>query len=514
MQLQDLVDASQLGVRPLYLPDDALLRDVTWAFTTDLPDPSRYLTPGQLVLTGLVWRQSASDSEGFVAAVAKSGATALVVGEGFLGHVPADVVDACAEHNLPLFAVPSHVSFASITAFISNTLAQNRLQRLAARLARQRQMLLDAYRGQLLDTLIDRTATELGRPIWVISAGGRHVVDSLRPLEGVDLDVITAAALKAPQPPVTVVDSRGQHLSTFVVSALGEHRVTAWFLVVGGDWTQWDSALLDSVHELAGLAGLYRLQQSRQVDSESGDRLIELICMDDEQPETSGYLRQAGIGPDDEALVIAACFTGMPGLQDLASSLLADAIAQVARPIVGRDGTETVLAIVPAAGPTPWPPIADALRRATKGLSEVLSVGLSHPARPDQLGGALRAARSALLLDKPHTSPGDEWLRIVDSGQIGSAIHLLAAVPDQLRRAYVEQVLGQLIDHDARTHSELVTTLRAFLDCGGSWVRTAELTHLHLNSVRYRISRIEAMTGRDLASTADRADFHLALNLG
>lgn len=513
MQLQDLVDAPQLGVRPLYLPDGALLRDVSWAFTTDLPDPSRYLTRGQLVLTGLVWRQSASDSEEFVAAVAHSGAIALIVGEGFLGHVPADVVDACAKCDLPLFAVPSNVSFASITAFISNTLSHSRLQRLAARLARQRQMLLDAYRGQLLDDLIDRTATELGRPIWVVSAGGRHIVESIRPLEDVDLDVVTAAALTAPQIPVTVIDSRGQHLSTFVVSALGEHRATAWFLVIGGNWSQWDSTLLDSVHELAGLTGLYRLQQTRQGDSELADRLVELISTGDEQPETSGYLRQAGIGPDDEALVIAARFTETPGLQDLAASLLADAVAQVARPAVGRDGVETVIAIVPATGSAPWPAISDALRRATKGLAEVLTVGLGHPARSDQLGGAIRAARNALLLDDTNVSPGDERVRIVDGGQVGSAVHLLAAVPDQLRRAYAEQVLGRLIDHDARTHSELVTTLRAFLECGGSWVRTAELTHLHLNSVRYRISRVEAMTGRDLSSTADRADFYLALNL-
>ncbi len=62
LQLQDLLDARQLGVRPLYLPDGALQQDVTWVFTTDLPDPSRYLTRGQLVLTGLVWMFSSANS--------------------------------------------------------------------------------------------------------------------------------------------------------------------------------------------------------------------------------------------------------------------------------------------------------------------------------------------------------------------------------------------------------------------------------------------------------------------
>ena len=51
------------------------------------------------------------------------------------------------------------------------------------------------------------------------------------------------------------------------------------------------------------------------------------------------------------------------------------------------------------------------------------------------------------------------------------------------------------------------------MDSGGSWVKTAEATHLHLNTVRYRIGRVEQLTGRDINDTAHRADLHLALNL-
>jgi DNA-binding PucR family transcriptional regulator len=56
-------------------------------------------------------------------------------------------------------------------------------------------------------------------------------------------------------------------------------------------------------------------------------------------------------------------------------------------------------------------------------------------------------------------------------------------------------------------------TLRAFLDCNGSWSRTAQQLHLHLNTVRYRITRVEELTGRDLSRMDDRADVYLALHL-
>ena len=49
MLLRDVLDASQLRIRPLHVEDDTLDRTVNWTFTTDLADPSRYLIKGQLV---------------------------------------------------------------------------------------------------------------------------------------------------------------------------------------------------------------------------------------------------------------------------------------------------------------------------------------------------------------------------------------------------------------------------------------------------------------------------------
>ncbi|PPF99679.1 PucR family transcriptional regulator, partial [Rathayibacter sp. AY2B1] len=110
MQLQDVLDAPQLRLRVLVAGDGALARPVDGIFTTDLLDPRRYISRDQLVLTGLVWRRDAQDSAAFVAAVADSGASALLAGEGLLGFVPDDLVVACREHDVPLIAVPADVS--------------------------------------------------------------------------------------------------------------------------------------------------------------------------------------------------------------------------------------------------------------------------------------------------------------------------------------------------------------------------------------------------------------------
>jgi DNA-binding PucR family transcriptional regulator len=88
---------------------------------------------------------------------------------------------------------------------------------------------------------------------------------------------------------------------------------------------------------------------------------------------------------------------------------------------------------------------------------------------------------------------------------------LIASVPAPLLSSFGERLLGPLKEHDERRNGELMTTLKAFLACDGSWSACASRMYVHVNTVRYRISRIEALTGRDLSALPDRVDFFLAL---
>ena len=94
---------------------------------------------------------------------------------------------------------------------------------------------------------------------------------------------------------------------------------------------------------------------------------------------------------------------------------------------------------------------------------------------------------------------------------VDSHERLLASVPTSVLRSFTERLLGPLADYDARHNAELLPTLRSFLACDGSWSACASRMYVHVNTVRYRIGRIEALTGRDLSALADRVDFFLAL---
>src|SRR3954468_22931599 len=103
MRLRALLDTEALGLR-LLSGREELDRTVRGVMTTDLRDPSRYLTGGELVLTGLAWRGGRADSEPFVRILVAAGVTALAAGEAGLPAIPEDLVAACARHRLPLLA--------------------------------------------------------------------------------------------------------------------------------------------------------------------------------------------------------------------------------------------------------------------------------------------------------------------------------------------------------------------------------------------------------------------------
>jgi DNA-binding PucR family transcriptional regulator len=96
-----------------------------------------------------------------------------------------------------------------------------------------------------------------------------------------------------------------------------------------------------------------------------------------------------------------------------------------------------------------------------------------------------------------------DWLHWLDQG--------LAGTPGA--EAMVRDVLGALLDYDARHHGDLVRTVAVLADTGWSASRAARRLFLLRNSVLYRRARIEEITGRKLDDPGQRLLLTLAVRL-
>jgi DNA-binding PucR family transcriptional regulator len=510
MQLRDLLANPALGLRLLHAGTaaDARERPVRWVYTTDLIDPARYLSGGELVISGLVWRREPGDSERFVAAVAGAGAVALAAGEAVFHGIPDDLVDACRRHDLPLLAVPEEVSFAALTELVVGALTAARGDRLALTLGRQRRLLSAVAGGLGLDELAAEVATTTGVVIRVLSATGRAVVPGPITLTGDELDAAVTTFLTADRLPAVVP---GGARSVFAVGPASEDRLTSWFVAADGDCTRWENEVGDTVGELVAITALDRARRGEglRMAREIAEDAIALVAAGSaHHPEAAVRLRQAGLDPDSPLVVAVAGFTS-PDRVQTARSVLVDAATHVGPPAVGaHDGTAVALLPAVPDGAPPAAVLETALRRLAPGLgADRFTVGVSRPAPLDALSGALQEARHARELAARRPGP----VHVVTGSEVTSHVALLAAVPDEVRRAFAVRVLEPVLDYDARTGAGLRETLEAFLECSGSWSRAAQQLHLHVNTVRYRIGRVEELTGRNLAELGDRVDVYLAL---
>jgi len=521
MNLRDLIATPQLEIRVLYGDDELLDRSVGWTYTTDLPDPSRYLSPGLVVMTGLMWRHDPADSDAFVKLLDEADVAALIAGEGLLGFVPDDLVEACRARRIPLLAVPAHVSFVEVTEYVAGTHTKDRVTRLTSTLVRQRQLLAGVAEGQALDEVVMQVSRESGMQCWVVTATGRQIVTGCGVLPEPHVDTIIATAMSARHLPATTprieTDGSSTEYSAFAVGTSADHRVIGWFLVVRGRFAEWDHTVIDAISELQAIAALDRSRSEggRQAWFDITDETIRLATHESDRPETQTQLRQIGVDVSRQILVLVAGFDP-PSAQCSSDArwILSDAVSHVGPPVVGVNEDGDAVALVAIDKHQRLEKVAavvvHALERVGPAIgSAQLSVGIGQPSSAAALGGAVRSAWYSRQLGSHHDVP----VHVSRSTEVDSAVVLLNSMPDNLRRTFAEHVLGPVLEYDEKAAASLVPTLRAYFDCAGSWSKTAQQLDLHLNTVRYRIARVEALTNRSLSTMEDRMDLYLALHL-
>ncbi|MEU3249409.1 helix-turn-helix domain-containing protein [Streptomyces sp. NPDC006997] len=117
-----------------------------------------------------------------------------------------------------------------------------------------------------------------------------------------------------------------------------------------------------------------------------------------------------------------------------------------------------------------------------------------------ELGAAWREASAAAraALAEPVLGPVAEWASI-------GPFRLLTALPPEVAH---DPVVRSLL---SPAHRELARTAETYLDCAGQATRTAAELGVHRQTLYYRLSRVEQLTGLDLDDGEDRLLLHMAL---
>ena len=157
-----------------------------------------------------------------------------------------------------------------------------------------------------------------------------------------------------------------------------------------------------------------------------------------------------------------------------------------------------------------WPLYAGDLPRAFRGvlpLMGTLAVGVSMPVH--HLSELAVAYEQALFAVNADTSGG-----IRRSSDYALAF-LLRLISENKMSAFLRHpAISVLENYDAKNRTDLLMTLKTYLQQSCSQNRTAEALHVHLNSLKYRLRRIVELTGLNLHDSEELLYLQLSLRIG
>jgi DNA-binding PucR family transcriptional regulator len=280
---------------------------------------------------------------------------------------------------------------------------------------------------------------------------------------------------------------------------------------IGTIWLQQGSRpLADDVEEvLRGAAVLAARIMSRLAATPSTHalRVQELLGYGTDEVDVAAIARELGVAADGRVALV--------GLRCTDGAVPADAIALSAsafRPdaqVTSRGGR--VYVVFPQVGAASS--VASWVRGTVAALNRELGLAL-HAVIAAQVAGLAAVANARAEVDRVFDSADRHPGAIGTIASLDEArttvlldeIVALVATQDGL----VDPRVLKLRDHDASHDGSLVATLHAYLDCFGDIAAAGQWLHVHPNTVRYRVRRIEKLLGTSLADPDDR----LVLALG
>lgn len=499
MRLRELIGDRSLDLSVMVGSAEALEAEVRTAYVTDLPDPTRFVGPGTVVLSSGLWSRVPGGVDRFLDALAGRRAAALLLGLVELGRVPAAVLNGCRERDLPLVTTGDDVSFASIVEAVHES--HDGRSRFADRIA---QALTEGPPQEALAL----AEAELGVRCWVSDDSGAIIPE---PQEQLWPHVLAGAAQwseptersdpGADDPAITTwrLDDSADGLTPLLLADLSQAGPAARRALTTVAF------ILRPELRLAARLRAHRRAHTRHLVEAAVTGTLPAA-------ELSALARLLGLQPGRALRVVAV------DAPDLPPAARAGLAVRLTGSTAAADFREQAVVLVHEdADDVPELIHRRALERIAAEAPVRVGLAVSDSVTElDLLGPAVsttltRLPRSPRAGGPPRGTTGRQRLFFARAGDVGDHRDLLAQLSPAAREAFARGTLDGLLRYDRKHGTDLLQTLRVFLDSGGAWQEAARLLQVHPNTLRYRVGRIETLTERDLSRMPDRVDLYLAL---
>ena len=497
----ELVAGEEAGERPL-----------RWVYITEHEDPTPWLSGGELVLTTGYNLSSPAKQRAYVKKLAAHGVAGLGFGTGFdHKRLPKAFLDAARSAGMPLFEVPYEMPFIAITERASVRLINEQYDMLARGTKVHERLERLVIDGGGLDEITASIAGALPGAALVFDGAGNQVArHPARGEPGPD-DARAIGAELAQQG-----GSNGAHAiepdvlpgRTLAVPVPGPRGapLAGWLVILGeqGPLGEFERLVAGQASIVVGLE-LMRERVVRETERRlAGDLLADAFSGRLDAEELTGRLRPFGVR--SEATVLVAEVDDPASAEGRLEDSLAEAGIAALVATNASIGRPLLCVVAETAGRDPVA-IGRQARAALVGGHPEIRVAASRSVGLGSLRRAFHEARCALEATSLNGGGPD----VASYRDLGAFTLLLALQDDEALRLYSDGLLEPIQRGEGEYGGELLRSLEAFIENNGNWERAARQLFCHRHTLRYRIRKIEELTGRDLSRATDRIEFWLAL---
>ena len=465
------------------------------------------------MLTTGIPLDGAEKQRAFVRLLAESNLAGLGFGTGFShARLPAALVEEAVRRDFPLFEVPYSTPFIAITEKAFARLVNEQYEVLQRGIAVQRRLERLVLEERGLEEIAATIASAVSGTVAILDGRGERLAGRgfRRQLSADAIGAVRREALAHAADGHPFVPSHpsleGRALAHPVVSP-GGGPPQAWVVIVrdSGGLGDFERLILQQAVAVVALE-LMRRRVARETERRlAGDVLAAALGGRMDGSELRRRLEPFGIG-EEAAVLVFAMDNPAAAAGALERALAADACPSVVAPhSAGR--RELLCAVVDAADRDPIDVASDA-REALRAENGAVRAAASRPAPPEDLRHSFHEARCALEATTFGNGTAPE---VASWRDLGAFTLLLSIQDDEALKLYCESVLGPIERGDGEYGGELLRSLEAFIEQNGQWEKAAKQVYCHRHTLRYRMRKVEELTGRDLSRAHDRIEFWLAL---
>ena len=433
-----------------------------------------------------------------------------VSGIGILGEAIPEACEQAQSSRIPILRLPPGSNLAALEASIASLASEER-HYLYQREQELSQSLMElALLGRGMAVILQKLQELTGRIVWMLGPDLKPLV----PLDaGGTLDAIRSGLFELLAKASSHIAGLKltEHSAAFVCPVLrGEG--TAGYLVVTAPLGELGEA--DRVAAKVGALALAVAMSRRQAVEDTEDRfqaeMLESLLSGALSPEAIAE-RAVRLGLD-LSLHYAVMAISLAGSQYQLETIVRQANSLLGNALCHRRG-DTMVVLRPVDTATTAHDLRrmgqDVARELTAHFGGTVSLGIGrlYPG-VEGLRNSVPEAEHALVMGSRLFGAGSVSL----FAELGVYRLLFSAKPEELRNFY-EECLGRLVEYDRQHNGELLRTLEASLQYP-TLAKTAQVLHIHRNTLLYRLQRIQEVADLDLENGGTRLTLHLALRAG